>query len=55
MMEDLMERVAGLRFEVKGAETDSRVTKTGVNRDGEEAAGNMPQRQSGSPPSHQIW
>ena len=33
----MMEKVAGLRFEDKGAKTDSRVTKTGVNQDREEA------------------
>ena len=41
MVEDMMEKVAGLRFEDKGAETESRVMKTGVNQDREEAAGNI--------------
>ena len=36
----MMEKVAGLRFEDKGAETGSRVTTTGVNQDREESAGN---------------
>ena len=31
MVEDMMEKVAGLRFEDKGAETARRVTKTGGN------------------------
>ena len=35
----MKEMVAGLRFEDKGAETESRVTTTGVNQDREEAAG----------------
>ena len=44
MVEDIMEKVAGLRFEDKGEETGSSVTMTGVNQDGEvqardEAAG----------------
>ena len=39
MVEDMKEKVAGLRFEDKGAETGSRVTTTGVNQDREEAAG----------------
>ena len=41
MVEDMTEKVAGLRFEDKGAETHNRVTKTGVNQDREEAAGNI--------------
>ena len=40
-MEDMMEKVAGLRFEDKGAETGSRVTTTGVNQDREAAAENI--------------
>ena len=39
MMEDMKETVAGLRVEDKGAETGSRVTKTGVNQDREDQAG----------------
>ena len=44
MVEDIMEKVAGLRVEDKGEETGSSVTMTGVNQDGEvqardEAAG----------------
>ena len=43
MLEDMMEKVAGLRFEDKGAETESRVTvtTTGVNQDREETAGDI--------------
>ena len=41
MVEDMMEKVAGLRFEDKAAETESRVTTTGVNQDREETAGNI--------------
>ena len=33
MVEDMMEKVAGLRFEDKGAVTECRVTKTGGNQD----------------------
>ena len=45
MVEDIMEKVAGLRVEDKGEETGSSVTMTGVNQDREdqareEAAGN---------------
>ena len=40
MVEDMNEKVAGLRFEDKGAETECRVTKTGGNQDREEAAEN---------------
>ena len=40
-MKDTMEKVAGLRFEDKGAETECRVTKTGVNQDREEAEENI--------------
>ena len=36
IMEDMMEKVAGLRFEDNEAETESRVTKTGVNQDRED-------------------
>ena len=39
MVEDMMEKVAGLRFEGKAAETEGRVTTTGVNQDREESAG----------------
>ena len=38
---DMMEKFAGLRFEDKGAETECRVTTTGVKQDREEAAGNI--------------
>ena len=41
MVEDMTEKVAGLRLEDKGEETESRVTKTGANQDSEEAAGNI--------------
>ena len=41
MVEDMMEKVAGLRFEDKGAETESRVTMTGVNQDREDTAGHI--------------
>ena len=41
MVEDMMEKVAGLRFEDKAAETEGRVTTTGVNQDREESAGNI--------------
>ena len=41
MVEDMTEKVAGLRFEDKGAETECRVTKTGVNQDRDEAAENI--------------
>ena len=41
MLENMMEKVAGLRFENKGAETDSREPTTVVNQDREEAAGNI--------------
>ena len=41
MVEDMMEKVAGLRFEEKGAETECRVTKTGGNQDRDEAAENI--------------
>ena len=41
MVEDMMEKVAGLRFEDKGAETEGRVTKTGGNQDRDEAAENI--------------
>ena len=36
-----MENVTGMRFEDKGAHPESRVTKTGVNQEREEAAGNI--------------
>ena len=41
IVEDMKEIVAGLRFEDKGAETECRVTTTGVNKDREEAAGDI--------------
>ena len=41
MVEDMMEKVAGLRFEDKAAETEGRVTTTGVIQDREESAGNI--------------
>ena len=41
MVEDMMEKVAGLRFEDKGTETECRVTKTGGNQDRNEAAENI--------------
>ena len=41
MVEDMMEKVTGMRFEDKGEETESRVTKTGANQEREEAAGNF--------------
>ena len=41
MVEDMMEKVAGLRFEDKGAETESRVMTTGVNQDRDETAENI--------------
>ena len=36
MVEDIMEKVAGLRVEDKGEETGSSVTMTGVNQDRED-------------------
>ena len=41
MVEDIMEKVARLRFEDKGAVTECRVTKTGGNQDRDEAAENI--------------
>ena len=41
MVEEMMEKVTGLLLEGKGEETESRVTKTGANRESEEAAGNV--------------
>ena len=41
MVEDMMGKVTRLRFEDKGEETESRVTKTGANQEREEAAGNF--------------
>ncbi len=38
MVEDMMEKVAGLRFEDKGAITEHILTKTGGNQDRDEAA-----------------
>ena len=40
-VEEMMEKVTGLRLEDKGEETESRVTKTGANQESEEAAGNV--------------
>ena len=41
MVEEMMEKITGLRLEDKGEETESRVTKTGANQESEEAAGNV--------------
>ena len=41
VVEDMMEKVPGLRFEDNRAETECRVTKTGVNEDREEAVENI--------------
>ena len=41
MVEEMVEKVTGLRLEDKGEETESRVTKTGANQESEEAAGNV--------------
>ena len=41
MVEDMMGKVTRMRFEDKGEETESRVTKTGANQEREEAAGNF--------------
>ena len=41
MVEEMMEKVTGLRLEDKGEETVSRVTKPGANQESEEAAGNV--------------
>ena len=41
MVEEIMEKVTGLRLEDKGEETESRVTKTGAIQESEEAAGNV--------------
>ena len=41
MVEEMTEKVTGLRLEDKGEETDSRVAKTGANQESEEAAGNV--------------
>ena len=41
MVEEMMEKVTGLRLEDKGEETESRVTETGANQESEEAAGNV--------------
>ena len=41
MVEDMMGKVTILRFEDKGEETESRVTKTGANQEREEAVGNF--------------
>ena len=40
MVEEMMEKVTGLRLEDKGEETVSRVTNTGANQESEEAAEN---------------
>ena len=41
MVEEMMEKVTGLRLEDKGEETEGRMTKTGANQESEEAAGNV--------------
>ena len=41
MVEDMVEKITGLRLEDKGEETENRVTKTGANQESEEAAGNV--------------
>ena len=41
MVEDMMEKVTGLRFEDKGAVTEHRLTQTGGNQDRDEAAENI--------------
>ena len=41
MVEEIMEKVSGLRLEDKREETECRVTKTGANQESEEAAGNV--------------
>ena len=41
MVEEMMEKVTGLRLVDKLEEKDSRVTKSGANQDSEEAAGNV--------------
>ena len=41
MVEDMMGKVTRMRFEDKGEETKSRVTKIGANQEREEAAGNF--------------
>ena len=41
MVEEMMEKVTGLRLEDNGEETESRVKKTGANQDIEEAVGNV--------------
>ena len=41
MVEEMMDKVTGLRLEDKGEETESRVLKTGANQESEEAAGNV--------------
>ena len=41
MVQDMMEKVTGLRLEDKVEETDSRVTQTGANQEREEATGNF--------------
>ena len=40
-VEEMTEKVTGLRFEHKGDETESIVTKTGANQEREETAGNF--------------
>ena len=41
MVEEMMDKVTGVRLEDKGEETDRRVTETGANQEIEEAAGNV--------------
>ena len=41
MVEDMMEKVTGLRLKDKGEKTETRVTKTGANQESEEATGNF--------------
>ena len=41
MVEDMMGKFTRMRFEDKGEEAESRVTKTGANQEREEAAGNF--------------
>ena len=48
MVEDIMEKVAGLRVEDKGEETGSSVTMTGVNQDREDQAREEAARNTGT-------
>ena len=41
IVDEMIEKVTGLRLEDKGEEAKSRVTKTGANQESEEAAGNV--------------